>query len=361
MAGKRKGRRARGTGAVFWSERRRRWIGRLPVGRKPDGTTRYREVWGRTQAEVVRKLAESAPPGPAVTVGEWAARWLETIQVRPSTRASYGASVRHVVRHLGGVRVRDLTPGRVEGMVKALCDAGLDPNNVRKVVAELANMLQSAVREGVIAQNPARLARRPRGRKKAIDPFTPAELSRIVAAACGSEELYAVALMAATGCRVGEAVALDVPDFDPAAGTAFVTKTQHPEHGPGPPKSPHSVRVIRVPADALPALVAAAGDYRCGPLFRAADQRRTARRIALDFGRLLRRLGLAPRNPHQLRHSVATAMVSAGVPIGDVAKYLGDVPDTIVKTYVHPSGADPADAMERLLGGRKVGKTRKPR
>jgi hypothetical protein len=47
-------------------------------------------------------------------------------------------------------------------------------------------------------------------------------------------------------------------------------------------------------------------------------------------------------------------MIGAGVPLGDVAAYLGDTVDTIVKTYVHRSGTDPSRAMDRIFDG-KVG------
>ena len=46
--------------------------------------------------------------------------------------------------------------------------------------------------------------------------------------------------------------------------------------------------------------------------------------------------------------------LAAGVPLTDLAVYLGDEPETIVRTYLHPTGADVCGALERLLGGCKV-------
>lgn len=66
-------------------------------------------------------------------------------------------------------------------------------------------------------------------------------------------------------------------------------------------------------------------------------------------------LELPRRRGHVLRHSVATHLVAAGVPVADVARYLGDSVVTIVRTYLHPTAADPADALDRMYGGRKVG------
>jgi integrase len=84
--------------------------------------------------------------------------------------------------------------------------------------------------------------------------------------------------------------------------------------------------------------------------------RRQHNTVRAEWAVLLRDLALAYRRPHVLRHSVGTALVAAGVPLGDVARYLGDSVQTVVTTYLHPSGTDPAEAMEKALGsGRKVG------
>jgi len=108
-----------------------------------------------------------------------------------------------------------------------------------------------------------------------------------------------------------------------------------------------------VPAAALPALLAAAGGRKAGPLFRDRWGRRVTARDLRDYVwyPLLTRLGLARRTPHEMRHGVATHAIAAGVPIGNVARDLGDTPETIVETYLHATdGASVADAMDRLFG-----------
>jgi integrase len=168
--------------------------------------------------------------------------------------------------------------------------------------------------------------------------------------------------MAATGMRLGESFGLNVEDFDPAAGTLTVKRTYNITHGEGPPKTENSLRTIRVPAPALPSLLAAAKGGKPGqPLFRTRTGKRFSQpSVRTAWLRLLKGLGLPPRKVHQLRHSVATALVGAGDSVADVAKYLGDTTETIARTYLHPTGADPAVTLEKILGverqsGRKVG------
>ena len=133
------------------------------------------------------------------------------------------------------------------------------------------------------------------------------------------------------------------------------------QHVLGPPKSADGVRTIRVPAVLLPVLVAAAGGRTAGPLFvTGAGRRYLHQMVSRGLTQTLAALGLPRRNGHVLRHSVATHLIAAGVPIADAAVYLGDSVATIVKTYLHPAGTDPADTLDRLYGGRKVGRGTNP-
>src|SRR6476661_2632886 len=109
-------------------------------------------------------------------------------------------------------------------------------------------MLGAAVRARLNPTNPVTLARKPRAKKVEIDPFTPDELARLIEGAFAHPSYLLVAVLAGVGCRVGEALALDVTDFDLRAGKLSITKTYSREYGIGPPKSPHSVRTVRVPA-----------------------------------------------------------------------------------------------------------------
>jgi len=350
----------RGRGTIFWSQSRQCYIGRATInGRRIERSA-------PTQAELVRRLGTAQPPGPDITFAVWAEQHLATLAGRAATLVNYRLAVSHVAPHLGKLRLADITTYRIETMATALVAEGLHPNTVRRIVSEVGAVLAAAVREKIIPANPARGARKPKSLPTPIDPFAPAELAAIITAASSRRGTRIVAVMAATGCRIGEACGLDAPDWNPAAGTLSISKTYTLRHGIGPPKSARGVRTIRLPGEAVPAVAASAGNRRSGPLFVTASGKRIPQQVvSMAWRRLLRRIGLRYRNPHQLRHSVATALISAGVPVGDVAAFLGDRVETVVKTYLHPAGADPAAAMSRLLSpkcsdgrsqdGRKVG------
>lgn len=100
-----------------------------------------------------------------------------------------------------------------------------------------------------------------------------------------------------------------------------------------------------------PVVDAAVGGRTSGPLFATASGKRyPAQNIDGGLRRLLKSLGLPVRGSHILRHSVASHLVAAGVPLADVARFLGDSVEVIVRTYLHAVGTDPAAAIESMFG-----------
>lgn len=334
-------RRARGTGSIFRVGDR--WVGRV----RSNG--RSREVSGASQADVVRKLARLQPPGPETTVGEWADRWLAGLSVRPTTYQSYECNARnHVKPLLGHVRVNALTPYDCEQAVRQWA-AKVRVNSARLILDQLSICLHAAVRAGLRADNPAAVAKRPPRVRLRRQVLSPEDITDLVRRAAADPAARPLALLAAVGCRIGEAVALDVTDFDPDTGDVSISKTWEYVDGvrrAGPPKSANGVRTVRVPAAALAAVRAAHGGRAAGPLFLGPSGGRVNEELVRTRCR-----HLCGQTPHTLRHSVATALVSAGAPLADVARFIGDTVGTVVRTYLHPSRADVTGVMDRLLGG----------
>jgi len=345
----RKQRGPRGAGTIF-PHPTKGWVGRVIVGRKPNGKPHYVERSGKRQDVVLKKLALVKPPGPDTTVLEWGARWLAASQARASTRADYLHTLEQFIYpSLGHLRLTDVTPFHVEEAAK-VWSARLNVGTLRKNLTHLSGLFTSARRARLVTENPVSLARRPKAKRATIDPFTAADVNQIVSAATNwATRPYAI--LATTGCRIGEAQALDVEDVK--GDTLSITKTYSREYGLGPPKSERGVRTIRVAASGIPALRAAVGGRESGPLFPTLDggTRRQHSSLLRGFATFLAGLGIRYRNPHQLRHAVATGMIAAGVPIGDVARHLGDTVGVVVRTYVHPTNTDAVAGYERFLAG----------
>lgn len=351
MPKKRTNRRARGTGSIFFHEARQRWVGRKVV----DGVRVER--WGLTQSEVVRKLDKVGPADKdSTTVARWAANWRETWTMRPSTRHGYGLNLdQHILPALGFLRMSAVSTAHVERMIAKL-GATHAPGTVGNVIAVARAMFAAAVRADVIDKNPVANARKPRSIQSEMQVFTPEQLATIIRVSADYASGGVVAALAAVGARIGEVLALDVADWNPAKQTLSITKTYSLRFGTGPTKSRHSRRVIAVPNVLVPILNAAAGNRSVGPLFPTlTGARRPAQTVAKAWKSITRDADVPRTKPHMMRHSVATAMIAAGVPIPDAAAYLGDTTATVVKFYVHRTGFDPAETLNRLYGGQKVG------
>jgi integrase len=330
----------RGTGTVI-QKGPHLWIARKPNGTRINGrgqrVTAYIERAGRTQAEAIRKRDAALPPGPRVTVAEWCDRWLPTAKVREQSRDEYAKHIRLRIKpDLGHLTVASLTPFDIEEAAQRW-GSKAGAGTVRNAITALSAALQAARRARLVTENAARGAIKPKSPAVKVDPFTVAEMRQILAAATARNEWRVLAACAGTGCRIGEALALADGSYNPATGRLAITSTRTRQHGDGPTKSARSTRTITVPTSVR-------GVFAALP-FPRADYTTCHTR----FGRLLKSLGIRRRNPHQLRHSVATHLIAKGVPLADVAAYLGQTVAVLVRTYCHPVGTDPAIALDQVL------------
>lgn len=355
-----KARRVQGTGSFFFSERLQKYIGRTIVGRNPDGSPKYVQRSAATVAQLQAKLDRVKPltAESGVTLAAWLTRWLAESKSKPATRRNRSSMIRnHIIPSLGHLPVATVTARQIE---VAASNWKLAATSARNGISVLGTAMRAAVRDNLRPDNPVRAAQKPKGKKKKIDPFTLDEVARIVEEAVRRPYTRAVALIAVTGCRSGEACALDVEDFDSHHETISITKTLDncDRNVSGTPKSENGVRTIEIPAAppaALAAIRAAAGKRRTGPLFLTSKGKRMIDHVLAENWRtLLKRLGIRYRGKHQLRHAWASHSLAAGTPAAEVAKYLGDTFETISKTYAHATGSvNAAAAFAGLFRGRE--------
>jgi integrase len=343
----------RGDGSVFPDRRRGGYTAKAPVGRYENGKTKYKEVWAPTYAEAVAKKNAVLPPGPGVTVAAWAERWLAGLDVRPGSLRQYTTSVRkRIVPTFGHLALDAVTLNMVKVAAKGWVTDETGPAAVNHTLAHGGAMYAEAIKEKLTTDNPFADCPRLQHRAKEMDPFSAQELRAIVGGwrkyACGP----LLALLAGTGCREGEAAALDVRDYDPVAGTVKIARTWEKRVGLGPPKSKHGYRTLTVPEAVRPAVLFAIRGRTSGVLFASrTGSRYDNAQVYTAFGRLLDALSIRRRNPHQMRHACISLAIAANVPIANVARDAGDSVATIIRTYCHATaGEGIADAMSRILG-----------
>ncbi|MFN2488616.1 MAG: tyrosine-type recombinase/integrase [Actinomycetota bacterium] len=374
-----KRRRGHGEGSV-WIRPDGRWQGRLDLGWQ-GGQRRSKDVYGRTQREVVDKLDQArrlqqrgVPLGAErTTLGQLFDWWLKDVtpdRVKPSTQLYYADKVRlHLKPHLGRVRVVKLGPSHVQAWMRARLDAGMSAGHVAGCLRVLRVFLNDCMRFGYVESNVAKLVKPPKQDRHEVTPLTPDEARRLLDAAVGDrlEALYAVCV--ALGLRRGEALGLCWSDVNLDTRTLRVRQALVRVGGRTmftTPKSERSRRTLPLPQTCVDALRAHKRSQlverlAAGSVWRDHDLVFSAsigtpldpRTLARHYQRLCERAGVGHRRFHDLRHSAASLLLAQGVSARVVMETLGHSQISLtMNTYAHVMPVlmrDAADAMDRAL------------
>jgi integrase len=155
-------RRQYGSGSVSKRSSDGRWIGSIQAGWTSKGKRRRITLTAKTEAEckrkVAAKLAEIARTGVPIegtntraTVKSWAEQWLEhtQVQVRPKTWATNRSCVnKWIIPHIGHRRLDQLTPDAFHLVAKELRASGAAANTILRTTVVLKSMLVAAEAHG---------------------------------------------------------------------------------------------------------------------------------------------------------------------------------------------------------------------
>lgn len=333
--------------------------------RSPDGKSRTKRGF-RTKTEAQAWADQNAvhinthdwldPNAGKVTVGELHAVWEPTLtRLKPKTRHDMAAVWRNHVEPAWGARAAiSIKPSEVQAWV-----SGLDRSAslVRQAHAVLAQVLDMAVMDKAIRENPARGVRLPR-KQKAEQVFLTAEQLGDLAGEC-SRYGELVWLLGTVGLRWGEAAALRARDVNVLRGRIRVERnavTVGPEVIFGTPKT-HERREVSVPAEVM-ALLHPLVDSR-GPdelLWPRPDGSPMkppthGKWYYTALERCMARDPGFPRvTPHGLRHVAAGLMISAGANPKVVQRQLGHASAAMTLDTYSALWDEDLDAVGRAVG-----------
>lgn len=210
----------------------------------------------------------------------------------------------------------------------------------------LRQLVNFAVRRGMIATDPLRGMKLARP-KPTIQPFwSRAEMDQIIAAA-GAGQRPVFIMLAETGMRIGEAKHLTWDDVDLANGVLLI----QPKQGWQPKTGDARV----VPMSPVVSAMLAEQPRRATWVFTAkasrkhpdGDHRVSERRLLQHLKRVLRKLGL-PGHLHTFRHSFISHALTTGTPEAVVRRWVGHVDAEVMKRYTHIADDISKAAMARL-------------
>lgn len=333
------------------------WEGRITVGSGDGKEQKQRTITGKTQAEVRKKLQESAveinngtyQEPLKMTVGEWLEVWATEYlgEVKPFTVASYKTQIRvHIAPALGRKKLQALTAPEIQHFYNSLSkgDPPLSPKSIKNIHGVLHRALSQAVDLGYIRFNPSDACKLPRVVRKDIKPLDDEQIAAFLGAVAGHrfETLYTVTLF--TGLREGEALGLLWDRVDFRRGVILVNQQLQREKKRGGEYGLVSLKNdrFRVIAPA-PWVMKLLQDHRRKQLegrFQAGDlweegpgggyvfcneigQHLATHTVYKDFKKLAASIGLPEARFHDLRHSYAVAAIRAGDDIKTVQSNLG--------------------------------------
>jgi integrase len=330
----------------------------------------------RALVEMQRAKVNRTLAGPTSdTVGGYLLRWLDTTKAQrvcERTLRHYRYLATHyIVPQVGAIRLQRLTADQVQEYVVAPLAERVSPRTVRMAVGLLSQAMKAARGRGVIPQNPVELCELPAGPRPEMQALAAGDVRRLLGATKASP-LHALFFLAVdTGARPGELLALRWTDVDLAEGTLRIERTLFERVGVkgaerfafAPTKTPRSRRTLVLSPESVAVLrahrVAQARRLVAGlELIFTTEQGTPYQQsnVRRAFKAALRAAGLPETvRLYDLRHTAASLLLEAGLPIPAVSERLGHVNAGVtLGVYSHALEGQQrvaAEAMSAILRG----------
>ncbi len=348
-----------------------------------DTKGRRRYVYGDTKRAAQELLAAaltelrqgiSLEPG-RVTVEQFMERWLRDVKahdVERGTHAFYTDKATYITDALGKVLLRSLTGPMVQEMYSDLLARGLSHTTVRATATTLKAMLAQAHRWNLVARNVAATdAKPPRAIKYQPKVLAEAEVRQMLASSADHRLYPAMAVAVTTGLRPGELRGLRWEQVDTERRELTVLHTVDDLPGGGwvlkVPKSERSKRSVALGATAIAALAQQRQQQRLERMAAGPRWQDNGLVFTTNIGTPLNesntvkmlnamqeKAGVPQTRVYDLRHTHATLLLLAGIPVHVVAARLGDDAATVLKHYAHllpTTQREAADKFEAVIAG----------
>jgi integrase len=362
------------------------WHGRVTVGIKDDGRPDRRHVMAKTRAEVtakVRKLEKLRDEGRMPKAGQryrvetWLTYWVQNIAAPPNisenAHSGYEVDVRvHLIPGIGAHWLDNLEAEHLEKLYVKMIGAGSAPGTAHHVHRTIRNALNEARRRGHITQNPALLAKAPKLTDDEAEPYTVAEVRRLLALVAGRRNGPRWVVALALGLRQGEALGLKWEHVDLDTGLMRIRRNRlrpEYEHGcdgtcgrkagycpdrrqaradTGPTQSRAGRRVVGLPEPLIVLLRVHRANQEAertaarqlwqeeGWVFAKHDGRPLNPNTDYhEWKALIKEAGLPERRLHDARHTAATVLAILAVPTPTAMAIMGWSSAEMAARYQH--------------------------
>lgn len=265
--------------------------------------------------------------GGRVLLRDYAVEWWDAYAQPSLTRRTldvYSVALDlRIVPLLGGYKLQEITPSRVQGWMAQLAAGGSGDPSIVKAATVLQSIMARATLDGLIARNPVSVVRKPSQRRTRNPDMIPPRVVEAIRAQLEPRDAAIVSVLAYAGLRPeSEAIILTWPQVDKRTMHVFASKTGRERH----------IRLL-APLAADLAEWASVGK-RTGPVFGEwgrYDWRNWVRRV---WRPAAIKAGLTKdTRPRDLRGSFASLLIWEGQTVVEVAGQLGHSPAQCLSLY----------------------------
>ncbi len=361
------------------------------VGKDANGRYIRKEFYGKSKKEAEEKRDEYLANIRAGLTADYKEKllgqcmhdWLfnvAKVKIKPSTFDRYEGIYRNYIKNteLTSLPLYSIKSIILQKHYNSLKELGKTSASIRNLNKLLKTFFNYCINEDMMLKNPCNNIIIPGTAQelaeKNIHPFSSDEINKIKAASDGYDIDIIFLILLGTGLRVGELLAITENDISFETKTITISKNikkvrdivsdDSYEHKIiiQTPKTENSVRIVPIPEPLIAVLKTHINKQKikhlsCGvPYDKNCLLFTTEFCNPLDGGnlrraweRLLKRANVEHRGMHSIRHTYATKLFEAGVPIKTVSDLLGHS-DIKVTTdiYVHVMAEVKTDAAEKL-------------
>ena len=324
------------------------------------------------KAEIEGKIKTQKTARNNITVEKWSKEWLEKHK-KGTTGEAWYKSIEGIVNNyiisspIGGMMIKDIRYADLDALLNSYTH--LSVSHGRKILQIIRQIFGAAEKNNLIDRNPAQWLELPKTYQDKIPRRAISDEERaltIKTAEKYPDEGLFFLIMLYCGCRPQEVARLLYGDYDKKTRTLHVQRARKASGETGKTKSESGVRDIPVPdvlADKLDVLKKKKADLICTsaqgkPLTKTSQKRlwhRFRRHMDIENGAELFRNHVVKTTladdlePYCYRHTYATDLRDAGVPITVAAKLMGDSSIAVVADiYTHQTQAAVEDARSKI-------------
>lgn len=315
-------------------------------------------------ADLLRKTAREDLLGEravsAVTFAEFEPVLEQHFRARhsPTTVASELGRLRRIVAWFGDTPLMDIGAGELQGFVTALRnEEGFSVASTNRYASLLSVAFKLAVQKGFARTNPVQGVERQKEAERPVPYLSGDDIGRLVARAQDERFGALIRVLADTGLRRAEALALEWRDVDLGRGCLLVRKSKN--------RRTRQIELSKRATETFRWLQEGRGPL---PL-RGVDlvwhewREKGPQAVSSRFGTVARRAGFEGLRLHDLRHGFCSRLAQAGVPLATIAalaghttwmttqRYASHVPEGATRAAIRQMDTNEREADERAKQG----------